>query len=94
MIRPARALLWTDASSGGTLTNQSGDSKQIELGGHFHGGGDKLLTEFDWLMVTGDVQLAGTLTAHLIDRFELLVGMSFKILQVGIDASGKQHAPR
>jgi hypothetical protein len=82
--------LWIDASSGGTLTNQSGGSKQIELGGHFHGGGGKSLTEFDWLMVTCDVQLAG----HLIDRFKLLAGMSFKMLQVGVDASEKQRALR
>ena len=84
-------MIWPQFSAS---RNPRSGGNEIELGDHFHGGGDKLLTEFDWLMVTGDVQLAGTLTAHLIDRFELLVGMSFKILQVGIDASGKQHAPR
>jgi len=80
-----------DASSGGTLTNQSGGSKEIELGGYFHGGGDKSLTEFEWLTVTGDVQLAGTLNVHLIDGFKLLAGMSFKILHGGVDATEKQQ---
>ena len=30
-----------------------GGSKEIELGGHFHGGGDNSLTEYDGLDMTG-----------------------------------------
>ena len=61
----------------------------VELGGHFHGDGDNSLTEFDWLYVTGDVELSGALNVHLIDSFELLAGMSFKILHVGSDLTGQ-----
>ncbi len=64
-------------------------SKEIELGGHFHGGGDNSLTEFDWLDVTGDVELAGVLDVYLIDSFELLAGMSFDILKVGGTLTGQ-----
>jgi hypothetical protein len=91
---------WTDngivkpGNSAGVLTTD-GDyykragSKEIELGGLFHGGGDQSLTEFDWLDVTGNVELAGTLDVYLIDSFELLAGMSFKILHVGGVLSGQ-----
>ena len=64
-------------------------SKETELGGEFHGGGDKSLTEFDWLHVTGDVELAGALNVYLIDSFELLAGMSFDILKVGGTLTGQ-----
>ena len=72
----------------GHLTHYDG-GHQIELGGHFHGGGDNSLTEFDWLDVTGDVELAGTLEVYLIDSFELLAGMSFEILKVGGTLTGQ-----
>jgi hypothetical protein len=72
----------------GHLTHYDG-GHQIELGGHFHGGGDNSLTEFDWLDVTGDVELAGTLEVYLIDSFELLAGMSFDILKVGGTLTGQ-----
>jgi hypothetical protein len=72
----------------GHLTHYDG-GHQIELGGHFHGGGDKALTEFDWLDVTGNVELAGVLDVYLIDSFELLAGMSFEILKVGGTLTGQ-----
>ena len=72
----------------GHLTHDGG-GHEIELGGHFHGDGDKSLTEFDWLDVTGNVELAGALNVYLIDSFELLAGMSFKILHVGGTLTGQ-----
>jgi hypothetical protein len=66
-----------------------GGSKEIELGGEFHGGGDRTLTEFDWLNVTGNVELAGALDVLLIDSFELAAGMSFEILKVGGTLTGQ-----
>ena len=38
-----------------------GGSIEIELGGLLDGGGDKSATQFDWIDVTGNVELAGTL---------------------------------
>ncbi|MDG2382484.1 MAG: hypothetical protein P8N76_12510 [Pirellulaceae bacterium] len=64
-------------------------SKEIELGGHFDGGGDKLSTEHDWLDVTGNVELAGSLDVLLIDDFELSDGMSFNFLRVGGTLTGQ-----
>ncbi|MEO2047776.1 MAG: hypothetical protein ABGX16_14530 [Pirellulales bacterium] len=64
-------------------------SKEIELGGLFDGGGDKSLTHHDWLDVTGNVELAGTLDVHLIDGFELAQGMSFNFLRVGGTLTGQ-----
>ena len=58
-------------------------SKTIELGGLSDGDGDKSLTEYDLLDVTGNVELAGTLDVLLIDGFELVEGMSFNFLRVG-----------
>ena len=72
----------------GHLTHYDG-GHQIELGGIFNGGRDHTLTEFDWLDVTGDVELAGTLEVYLIDSFELLAGMSFEILKVGGTLTGQ-----
>ena len=91
---------WTDhgvatpGNSAGVLTTEGdyykrGGSKEIELGGLSDGGGDKSLTEFDWLDVTGDVELAGVLDVYLIDSFELLAGMSFDILKVGGTFTGQ-----
>ena len=81
-------------SSAGVLTTEGNyykraGSHEIELGGLFDGGGNKSLTEFDWLDVTGDVELAGTLEVYLIDSFELLAGMSFDILKVGGTLTGE-----
>jgi hypothetical protein len=67
----------------------SGGGHQIELGGLSDGGGDKALTEFDRLDVTGNVELAGALDVYLIDSFQLLAGMSFDILRVGDDLTGQ-----
>jgi len=66
-----------------------GGSKEIELGGHFHGDGDKSLTEFDWLDVTGNVELAGTLDVKLIDGFKLHRGNVFNFLRVGGTLTGQ-----
>ena len=72
----------------GNLTHYDG-GHQIELGGDFNGGGDKSLTEFDWLDVTGNVELAGVLDVYLINSFQLLAGMSFEILNVGGALTGE-----
>ena len=72
----------------GHLTHYDG-GLQIELGGDFNGGGDKSLTEFDWLDVTGNVELAGVLDVYLINSFQLLAGMSFEILKVGGTLTGE-----
>ncbi len=67
----------------------SGGGHEIELGGVFNGGGDNSLTEFDWLDVTGNVELAGVLDVYLINSFQLLAGMSFEILNVGGALAGE-----
>ena len=64
-------------------------SKEIELGGLFDGGGDKSLTEYDWVDVTGNVELAGTLDVSLIDGFDLHPGNEFNFLRVGGTLSGQ-----
>ena len=64
-------------------------SKEIELGGLFDGGGDQSLTEYDWLDVTGNVELAGTLDVSLIDGFNLHRGNAFNFLRVGGILSGQ-----
>ena len=66
-----------------------GGGHRIEIGGHFHGGDDKSRSEFDWLHVTGNVELAGTLEVSLIDDFELLPEMSFHILKVDGTLTGQ-----
>ena len=68
---------------------KQGGKMQIGLGGEFDGGGDKSLTEFDWLDATGNVELAGVLNVFLVDSFEMLAGMSFEILRVGGDLTGQ-----
>jgi len=62
---------------------------EIELGGLLDGGGDKSLTEYDWLDVTGNVELAGTLDVSLIDGFDLHRGNVFNFLRVGGILSGQ-----
>ena len=64
-------------------------SHEIELGGLFDGGGDHAITEFDWIDVTGNVELAGLLNVSLIDGFELHRGNWFDILRVGGTLSGQ-----
>ena len=64
-------------------------SKEIELGGLFDGEGDKTSTEDDWIDVTGNVELAGTLDVQLIDEFILQPGNSFNFLRVGGSLTGR-----
>ena len=64
-------------------------SKEIELGGLFDGGGDKSLTDHDWLDVTGNVDLVGTLDVKLIDGFKLHRGNVFNFLRVGGTLTGQ-----
>ena len=64
-------------------------SKEIELGGLFDGDGYNSLTEFDWIDVTGNVELAGLLNVELIDGFELHRGNWFEILRVGGTLTGQ-----
>jgi hypothetical protein len=64
-------------------------SKEIELGGLLDGDGDKSLTEFDWIDVTGNVELAGLLNVSLIDGFELHRGNTFEFLRVGGTLTGQ-----
>ena len=68
-----------------------GGSHEIELGGLFDGGGDHAITEFDWIDVTGNVELAGLLNVSLIDGFEKRInrGQVFEFLRVGGTLSGQ-----
>ncbi len=71
-----------------------GGGHEIELGGLFDGGSDQSLTEFDWIDVTGNVELAGLLNVELIDGFELHRGNWFDILRVGGTLSGQYEGLR
>jgi len=75
----------------GNLDKNSGApiGLQIEIGGVFDGGGNKSLTEFDWLDITGNLQLAGTLQVIMWNGFQLVDGLSFKIINVGGILSGQ-----
>ena len=64
-------------------------TKEIELGGLFDGGGDKSLTEHDWLDVMGNVELAGTLDVKVLGGFELHRGNVFNFLRVGGTLTGQ-----
>ena len=68
-----------------------GGSHEIELGGLFDGGGDHAITEFDWIDVTGNVELAGLLNVSLIDGFEKRInrGQVFEFIRVGGTLSGQ-----
>ena len=84
----------TPGNSAGALTiegnwNKISGSTEIELAGQFDGGGDNALTQYDFVDVSGDLQLAGTLEIQLIDEFELDYQQSFDILRVGGLLSGK-----
>ena len=63
--------------------------KEIELGGLFDGGGDNALVEFDWIDVTSNLELTGTLDVKLIDDFELQPGHVFNFLRAGGVLSGQ-----
>lgn len=64
-------------------------SKHVELDGLFNGGGNNSLTEYDWLDVTGNVELAGLLDVELMAGFELHRGNTFDILRVGGTLTGQ-----
>ena len=72
----------------GDLSKVEG-SMVIELAGVFDGGDDKSSTKYDWLDVTGNVDLAGTLDVELIDGFQLADGMTFDIVRVGGTLTGQ-----
>ena len=80
------------SSAGGMLVDgnyyKKGGSKEIELGGTYHGDGDRTATEHDWIEITGNLELAGDLDVSLIDGFKLSVGDSFVITKVDGDLSG------
>ncbi|MCH2182716.1 MAG: PEP-CTERM sorting domain-containing protein [Mariniblastus sp.] len=64
-------------------------SKHVELDGLFDGGGDQSLTEYDFLDVTGNVELGGVLDLEVLAGFELHRGNSFNILRVGGTLTGQ-----
>lgn len=66
-------------------------SKEIELGGLFDGGGDNALAEFDWIEVTGNVELSGLLHVKPINGFKLHRSNWFDILGVGGTLSGQYN---
>ncbi len=64
---------------------------EIELGGDFDGGGDKSLSEFDWLDIAGDLALnpGAILDVQFINGFEIQGTQSFKIVDVAGSLSGQ-----
>ena len=64
---------------------KTGGSLEIELGGIFDGGGDKSLTEFDWLDVSGVFNIAGTLDVQLINDFQLQLDELYTFEIVNLD---------
>ena len=64
---------------------------EIELGGDFDGGGDKSLSEFDWLDIAGDLALnpGAILDVQFINGFEIQGTQSFKIVDVDGSLSGQ-----
>ena len=64
-------------------------SLDVELGGTFDGAGDRTLTEFDWVEVTGNCSVAGKLNVQLIDGFALSGSMHFEIVSVGGSRAGE-----
>lgn len=61
---------------------------QIQLGGLSNGGGNKSLTSFDWVDVTGDVLLAGSVSVQLTAGFTLSLQQEFEIINVGGTLTG------
>ena len=68
---------------------KTGGSLEIELGGIFDGGGDKSLTEFDWLDVSGVFNIAGTLDVQLINDFQLDELYTFEIINLDGKLTGQ-----
>ena len=66
---------------------KTGGKLEIELGGTFDGGGDNSLTEFDWLDIDGDLELAGVLDVQLINDFLLDDLFTFEIINLGVDST-------
>ena len=64
-------------------------SVEIELGGLLDGGGDKSATQYDWIDVTGNVELAGTLDVQLIGEFIPQPDDSFNIFRIGGTLTGQ-----
>ncbi len=90
----ADAGILAPGNSAGVLTVdgdvvKTGGSLQIELGGVFDGGGDKSLTEFDWLDITGNLDLVGSLDVQFINGFTLNNLYSFKIINIGGTLTGQ-----
>ena len=73
---------------------KTGGSLEIELGGIFDGGGDKSLTEFDWLDVSGVFNIAGTLDIQLINGFQLDDLYTFKIINFEGKRTGQFEADK
>ncbi len=61
----------------------------IELGGVFDGGGDNFLTEYDWLDISGDLELSGFLNVSFINDFALVDLYTFDIIRVGGSLTGQ-----
>ena len=91
---------WTDHgkvkpgnSAGGMLIDgnyyKKDGSKEIELGGTFHGNGDREATEHDWIEITGDMELAGELDVSLINGFKLESDQEFIIVKVDGESTGQ-----
>lgn len=65
----------------GNLFKTAG-SLEIELGGIFNGGGDKSLTEFDWMDVEGVFNIAGTLDVTLVNGSQIDDQYAFEIVNL------------
>lgn len=65
----------------GNLFKTAG-SLEIELGGIFNGGGDKSLTEFDWMDVEGVFNIAGNLDVTFVNGFQLDDQYAFEIVNL------------
>jgi hypothetical protein len=65
------------ATINGNYTQQAGATLEIEIGGTSQG------TEFDFLSISGDIDLNGTLAVMLINGFMPEFGNSFDILNWG-----------
>lgn len=72
----------------GSWDRVSGSELQIQLGGLSNGGGDKSLTTFDWIDLTGDLTLEGAIDVELTDGFSLGFLQEFEIIDVGGTSSG------
>ena len=75
----------------GDLQMGQSSTTSLELGGLFDGGGDRSLTEFDWIDAMGNVELAGALNVELIDGFELHRGNVFEVFRISGTLSGQYN---